>query len=46
VVKTTLELPTELWRAARVRALDERTNLKALVVRGLEMVLAQKPPKQ
>jgi hypothetical protein len=44
-VKTTLELPEDLWRAARIRALDERTNLKALIVRGLELVLAQPPKK-
>ncbi len=45
MVKTTLLLPEDLWRAARVRALDERTNLRILLIRGLELVLAQKPKK-
>jgi hypothetical protein len=44
-VKTTLELPEELWKEAKVRALDERTDLRSLLIRGLTLVLAQKPKK-
>lgn len=39
VVKTTLLLPEAIWRAARIRALDERTNLKEVVVNALTAYL-------
>lgn len=42
MVKTTLHLPEELWRKAKHRALDERTDLRSLLIRGLELVLAEK----
>ncbi len=45
VVKTTVHLPEQLWRAAKIRAMDERTDLRSLLIRGLEIVLAQKPKK-
>ena len=38
-VKTSLKLPTEVWRAARIRALDERTELQVIVTRALEAYL-------
>jgi hypothetical protein len=34
-VKTTIELPHALYRAAKIRALDEGTNLRALVIAAL-----------
>jgi hypothetical protein len=39
LVKTTLLLPPPLWRAAKLRALDERTNLKQVVVNALQAYL-------
>jgi hypothetical protein len=45
MVKTTVHLPEELWRAAKIRAMDERSDLRSLLIRGLELVLAQKPKK-
>jgi hypothetical protein len=39
LVKTTLLLPPPLWRAAKVRAVDERTNLKQIVVKALQAYL-------
>jgi hypothetical protein len=44
-VKTTLELPEELWNAAKKRAVDERTNLRALIIRALERELAERPKR-
>jgi hypothetical protein len=44
-VKTTLELPEELWNAAKKRAVDERTNLRALIIRALERELADRPKR-
>ena len=41
-VKTTVELPEALWRAAKVRAMDERTDFKAIVVAALEAYLRPK----
>jgi hypothetical protein len=44
--KTTLLIPEALWLQARVKALDERTNLRELLLEGLEMRLgAGKKPK-
>jgi hypothetical protein len=40
--KTTLLIPETLWLRARRRALDERTNLRTLLLEGLEMRLATK----
>ncbi len=38
-VKTTLLMPEELWRRAKVRAVEERRDLKDLLLEGLELVL-------
>lgn len=38
-VKTTVRIPAALWRAARVRALDERADFQDVVVRALEAYL-------
>ena len=35
-VKTTVELPGELWRAAKIRAMDERADLRTLLIRDLD----------
>jgi hypothetical protein len=44
-VKTTVGVPERLWKRARVRALDERTSLRALLLEGLELRLAQNVKK-
>lgn len=35
-VKTTVELPGELWRAAKIRAMDDRADLRTVLIRALE----------
>jgi hypothetical protein len=45
VIKTTVLVPEQLWRRAKLRALDERTNLRALFLEGLELRLARKSKK-
>jgi len=45
-VKTTIELPQELWRAAKVRAMDERSDLRAVVIAALESYLRTKPKRE
>ena len=38
-VKTTVELPGSLWRAAKIRAMDERADLRTVFIRALEAYL-------
>ena len=38
-VKTTVELPGDLWRAAKIRAMDERADLRTVLIRALEQYL-------
>ena len=42
-VKTTIDLPQTLWRAAKIRAVDERADLRVIVIRALEAYLRTKP---
>lgn len=43
-VKTTVELPGELWRSAKIRAMDDRVDLRTVFIRALEAYLGV-PPK-
>ncbi len=43
MIRTTLELPEDLWRQAKVRAIDEG-DLRTVMIRALEEYLA-KPVK-
>jgi hypothetical protein len=43
-VKTTVELPGELWRSAKIRAMDDRVDLRTIFIRALEGYLGM-PPK-
>lgn len=45
-VKTTVELPGELWRAAKIRAMDGRVDLRTILVRALEQYLEEDKPKK
>lgn len=45
-VKTTVDLPEPLWRAAKLRAMDERTDLRAVVIAALEAYLKTKRKKE
>jgi hypothetical protein len=38
-VKTTVELPEDLWRSAKIRAMDERVDLRTVFIRALEAYL-------
>ena len=44
-MRTSLELPESLWLQAKQRALEERSDLRALIIEGLEYVLSRKPKK-
>jgi hypothetical protein len=46
-VKTTIELPEDLWREAKMLAIDERTDLRSVVIAALETHLRHnKSPKR
>lgn len=38
-MKTTIDIPEPLYRKAKIRALEQGTSLKALVLRALEQAL-------
>lgn len=40
VVRSTIEFPPELWRRAKIRAMDERTDFRAIVLKALRAYLA------
>lgn len=41
-LKTTIVLPRELWRAVKIKALDEGSDLNRIVISALEAHLRQK----
>ena len=44
-IKTTVDLPEPLWRAVKIRALDERTDLRSVVITALEAYLHVEVPR-
>jgi predicted HicB family RNase H-like nuclease len=44
-VKTTVDLPQELWRAAKVRAIEEGADLRRIIIAALNQYLKRKPLK-
>ncbi len=38
-MKTTVLLPEQLWREAKVRAVDDRTDLRGVIIAALEAYL-------
>jgi hypothetical protein len=45
-IKTTVDLPESLWRATKIRALDERTDLRSVVIAALERYLRTELPRR
>jgi len=41
-VKTTVELPEALWRAAKIRGVEQHTDLRAVIIDALELLLRTK----
>jgi hypothetical protein len=46
VVKTTVDLPEPLWRAAKIRAMDDRTDLRAVIIAALETYLKSRAKRR
>jgi hypothetical protein len=42
-MKTTIDIPDSLYREAKIRAVEERTSLKAILLRGLEREIRAEP---
>jgi hypothetical protein len=40
VVRTTIDFPPAVWRAGKIRAMDERTDFRSVVVKALRAYLA------
>ena len=38
-VKTTVDLPEDLWRAAKIRAMDEHADLRSVIIAALRVYL-------
>ena len=45
MVKTSLYLPENLWKAAKHQALEEGRDLRDLIIRGLELVVKSRKKK-
>lgn len=41
MVRTTLELPEELWKAAKMKALEDRSDLRSVIMAALERYLRE-----
>jgi hypothetical protein len=42
-IKTSIELPGDLWREAKIRAMDDRVDLRTIMIRALEAYLGVTP---
>jgi len=43
-VKTTVDLPEDLWRSTKIRAMDDRTDLRSVMIAALEAYLKSRSP--
>lgn len=46
MVRTTLELPEELWRAAKMKALEDRSDLRTVIMAALERYLREQAKRK
>ncbi len=44
-MKTTIELPEKLWREAKIRALDDHSNFRRVLIDALESYLGRGKPR-
>jgi len=38
-VKTTVDIPLELWKAVKIRAVEDRSDLRTIIIGALENYL-------
>ncbi len=46
MVKTTMVLPKDVWKAAKIRAVEEDRDLNAVVIAAVEAYLKTRPRKE
>lgn len=46
VIKTTVELPVKLWKATKMRAAEDQSDLRGVIVSALEKYLTKRSTKQ
>ncbi len=46
VVKTTVELPLELWQAVKMRAVEDRSDLRGVIVKALAEYLVKRSSRR
>ncbi len=46
IKRTSLDLPLALWKRVKIRAVEEGTDFRNLVIRALEQYLGAKAPKK
>jgi hypothetical protein len=44
-IRTTVDLPEPLWRLAKIKAMDERKDLRSIIIEALEEALGIKAKK-
>lgn len=45
-MRTMVDLPEDLWKAAKTRAMDEHTTLRMVIIAALEAYLRTPKPKK
>ena len=45
-MRTTVDIPDETYRLLKIKAVSQGTSVKALVLRGVESVLASEEPRK
>jgi hypothetical protein len=46
VVKTTVELPASLWREVKIRAVDDQSDLRDIIIKALYAYLKKKGARE
>ena len=41
-IKTTVDLPEDVWRAAKIKAMDDRSDLRSVIIAALRKYLGLK----
>lgn len=44
-ISTNIHIPEDLWRAIKIRAAEEGTSMKQLILEGISIVLKKRPAR-
>jgi hypothetical protein len=45
VTRITVDLPEPLWRALKIRAIDQHVDMRSVVIEALELLFRAKPKR-